>query len=74
MKTAIYKLSPEWDNQLSGINNLCFLPHKSYITGMRERHIVQFPFVRMISEGKLAKISGFEDFSNNNMLIFYTNF
>lgn len=71
METPSYKLTPEWEKQLSGIDNLCFAPDNRYKENrMRERHIVQYPFVRMISEGKLTKISGFEDFSKGNILIF----
>lgn len=70
MSTPSYKHSCEWRSQLSGISNLCFAPHKGYCTGMRERHVVQYPFVRMISEGKLTQINGFEGFTKGNMLIF----
>jgi hypothetical protein len=63
-----YKHSKEME-QFSGLNNVCFLPHKQYLWGMRERHVVHYPFARMIAQGKLAEVEEFSNFTKGSVLV-----
>jgi hypothetical protein len=68
MKIPKYKQSLEWQ-QFIELNNVCFLPHKSYINGMRERHVVHYPFARIIGRGDLYKTEIYSDFYKGHILV-----
>jgi len=55
--------------QFRGLDNVCFLPHKQYLSGMRERHVVQYPLARQIAEGDLSRIPEFEGFGGKRILV-----
>lgn len=62
MKVLKYKNSKEYREYFRDLDNVCFLPHKRYLVGMRERHVVQYPLARMIARGDLSKKRFFHSF------------
>jgi len=63
-----YLLSKEYE-QFTGLNNVCFLPHRSYLDGMRERHAVHYPLARMIAQGMLSHHKPYSYFKMQSTLV-----
>lgn len=49
---------------------ICFLPHKSLLTGQRERYLVVYPLADMIVRGKLDPQTTFSSFSEDKVLAY----
>ena len=70
MKKGNFKESPEWQMGCVKSKKICFLPHKSFHTGQRERYLVVYPLANMIVRGKLIPQTTFSSFSKDAVLAY----
>lgn len=64
-----YQTCPEYAQHFVGFKNVCFAPYATYIR-KRERVIVQYPFVKLVMDGALSSLPGFETLTERSMAIY----